>query len=229
MSDRPSPEESEVIEAIRSIDVHAPATLHERVDELVASRTGRRRPALGARPLLAGATALAVLAAVLTVTLGGGSGSPTPIVDAASALTLGAATAPAPAESQTRSGQLMASVEGVAFPYWEKGFGWRSTGARVDRIDGRPVMTVFYGDGHGRRIGYAIAGGGAAEKLELTSSSIVLRRHGIPYRLLRLHGAGTVVWLRSGHLCVLSGHGVSENTLLRLASWDDGAGATATA
>jgi hypothetical protein len=229
MSDRPSPEQSEVVELIRSIDVHAPASLHERVDELVASRTERRRAALGARTLLGGATAMAVLAAVLAVALGGGSGSPTPIVDAASALTLGAATTPAPAESHTRSGQLMASVEGVAFPYWEESFGWRSTGTRVDRVDGRPVTTVFYSDAHGQRIGYAIAGGRAGGKLELTSASVVRWRHGIPYRLLRMHGAGTVVWLRSGHLCILSGRGINENTLLRLASWDDGAGGTATA
>jgi hypothetical protein len=28
-----------------------------------------------------------------------------------------------------------------------------------------------------------------------------------------------VTWLRDGHLCVLSGRGVSGATLLRLASW----------
>ncbi len=30
-----------------------------------------------------------------------------------------------------------------------------------------------------------------------------------------------VTWLRDGHLCVVSGRGVSSATLLRLASWSD--------
>ena len=30
-----------------------------------------------------------------------------------------------------------------------------------------------------------------------------------------------VTWLRDGHLCVVSGHGVSSATLLKLASWSD--------
>jgi hypothetical protein len=33
--------------------------------------------------------------------------------------------------------------------------------------------------------------------------------------------AAVVTWLRDGHLCVVSGRGVSSATLLRLASWSD--------
>jgi len=36
-----------------------------------------------------------------------------------------------------------------------------------------------------------------------------------------VRGAPVVTWLRDGHLCVVSGHGVSGATLLRLASWGD--------
>jgi hypothetical protein len=43
----------------------------------------------------------------------------------------------------------------------------------------------------------------------------------MPYRLLSENGAAAVVWLRDGHLCVVSGHGVAGATLLKLASWSD--------
>ncbi len=252
MSDSPQHQPEEIVELIRSIDVGAPASLHARIDELVAGATPGRRPkrrlprpllagatALAAlvagatpgrrpkrrlpRPLLAGATALATLVVALVLTLGGGGG-PAPIVQDAAALTLRPATAPPPAESHARRGQLAAAVEGVAFPYWEESLGWRSNGTREDRIDGRPVMTVFYVDARGQRLGYAIAGGGDGWGSVLRESGgSVHWRHGTAYRLLRLHGAQTVVWLRSGRLCVLSGRGVPAATLLRLAGWGDGA------
>jgi hypothetical protein len=43
----------------------------------------------------------------------------------------------------------------------------------------------------------------------------------VSYRLLTENGAAVVTWLRDGHLCVVSGHGVSSTTLLKLASWSD--------
>ena len=46
-------------------------------------------------------------------------------------------------------------------------------------------------------------------------------RGGVSYRLLTENGAAVVTWLRDGHLCVVSGRGVSSATLLRLASWSD--------
>jgi hypothetical protein len=50
----------------------------------------------------------------------------------------------------------------------------------------------------------------------------VAQRGGTDYRLLRVNGAGAVVWLRHGHLCVVAGRGVDSATLLALASWDRG-------
>ncbi len=44
-------------------------------------------------------------------------------------------------------------------------------------------------------------------------------RGGVSYRLLTENDAAVVTWLRAGHLCVVSGRGVSSATLLRLASW----------
>jgi hypothetical protein len=51
------------------------------------------------------------------------------------------------------------------------------------------------------------------------SGGATVWRNGIPYRLLREGGVETVAWLRSGHLCVVSGRGVDGATLLCLASW----------
>jgi hypothetical protein len=50
---------------------------------------------------------------------------------------------------------------------------------------------------------------------------VIAWRGGVSYRLLTENGAAVVTWLRDGHLCVVSGRGVSSATLLRLASWSD--------
>ena len=80
------------------------------------------------------------------------------------------------------------------------------------------VTTVFYSDSRGQRIGYAILGGSPAPQIEGGST---FWRGGVPYRLLAENGAAVITWLRHGHLCVVSGHGVSSATLLKLASWSD--------
>ncbi|HYM53894.1 MAG TPA: hypothetical protein VES97_00920 [Solirubrobacteraceae bacterium] len=222
MNDARPHTESELVDFVRSIDIEAPAALHRRVETLIAEQARlRRRPAY-ARPVatgwrLGGALALtAVAAAALVVGLSGG-GAAAPTVREASALTRLAATTAAPAENPRNRAQLTAAVDGVAFPYWEERFGWRSTGARSDRLAGRTVTTVFYADSRGRQIGYAIVGGPTPRP----SGGVVTWHDGTPYRLLLEHGMQVVAWQRSGHLCVVSGHGVSGATLLRLASWDD--------
>jgi hypothetical protein len=131
---------------------------------------------------------------------------------------LSAATSGAPAESASNRTELAASVDGVPYPYWGKRFGWRSSGARSDQLDGQSVRTVFYQDARGRRIGYAIVAGGNSPQL---SGGVVSRRDGKAYRLSTENGAPVVSWMRNGHLCVVSGRGVDGATLLRLASWDD--------
>jgi hypothetical protein len=114
--------------------------------------------------------------------------------------------------------QLAVAVDGVPFPYWEDRFGWRSIGSRTDRVDGRSITTVFYGDSSGRRIGYAILAGTPAPGV---TGGVIAWRGGVSYRLLSENGAAVVTWLRDGHLCVLSGRGVSSAALLGLASWSD--------
>jgi hypothetical protein len=224
---RPSTE-SEFVELVRSIDVQAPASLHRRVQALVAERArpGQARSGMGAaarsfglapRLAAAGAVTAAAVAVAIAVGLSGGA-SPALSERETAALTLRAATEKAPAESPRDRMQLAAAVEGVSFPYWEERFGWRSTGARSDRVGGRAITTVFYADGRGRRIGYAIVAGSPAPRI---SGGLVRWRNGTAYRLLTQDGASVVSWLRSGHLCVVSGRGVSGAVLLRLASWDE--------
>jgi|HubBroStandDraft_2_1064218.scaffolds.fasta_scaffold257525_2 hypothetical protein len=210
--------ESELVELVRSIDAPAPDALHREVRalvstrQIVAPRAGRLVLARG--PLAATALA-AVLAAVLAIALSAGGNHATLSLREASAPTLRPATAAAPPESPSNDGQLAAAVDGVSFPYWEERFGWRSTGARSDRIAGHAMTTVFYADARGRRIGYAIVAGAPPR----IGGGAVTWHGRVPYRLSVENGVSVVTWLRDGHLCVVSGRGVSGATLLRLASW----------
>lgn len=223
---QPTPTESELVEFLQSVDVRAPEELHVRVDEMIASRSRTGRPtgvrrAQGRRALFGARLAAAIsLATVMIVALAvalGGSGGSTLGVGQAAQLTLRPATAPAPAESG--HAQLAASVDGVSFPYWQDHFGWRATGARSDRLDGRAVTTVFYQGADGRRIGYAIVAGTPPPA---PRGEVVASREGVPYRLLSVNGVHVISWLRGGRLCVVSGRGIDSATLVRLASWTNG-------
>jgi hypothetical protein len=228
MTQRPPHTEAELVEFVRSIDVRAPESLHRSVHSLIEGRTRSRsvRPArviaflartLGSGPRLAAAGGvLAALVLALVLSLGGGGTAAVPSLRQAAALTLQPATAAAPPQSRAQRGELAAAVDGVSFPYWEENLGWRSTGARADRVGGRQVTTVFYADGAGRQVGYAIVAGLSAPRV---SGGEIVWRAGTPYRLLREDGAAVVTWLRAGHMCVVSGRGVNAATLLRLASW----------
>jgi hypothetical protein len=223
-------EQRYVAELVRSFDAPAPESLHRRVESLIGtrgdSRLTRRR---GHRrrfsaPLLAGAGAVALLIVAIAITVGTGGGSSSALsLRQAAAPTLRAATLPAPRESETDHAQVAAAVDGVPFPYWGERFGWHTTGARNDQLDGRTVTTVFYANVDGRRIGYAILAGSPAPQIR---GGVIAWRGGVSYRLLNENGASVVVWQRDGHLCVLSGNGVSSATLLRLASWSDRATAS---
>src|SRR5271154_2607300 len=162
MSERPGHTEPEIVELLRSIDVRAPRELHSRIDALIAERGGRpadrRRRATPWRLGFAGALAVGVIAAALVVGLSAGGDSRLSLRTAV-AITLRSPTTSAPEQDPRNETELAASVEGVAFPYWDDRFGWRSTGARADRVDGQAVRTVFYAHGHGQWVGYAIVAG----------------------------------------------------------------------
>jgi hypothetical protein len=216
MSERDPRVESELSERLRAIDVRAPQELHERIGALVAERTGARRGPAGGRWQLGGAVALAAIVAALAIGLAGGGGSSQLTMRVTVALTQRPATTSAPTENPHNGTQLAVAVDGVPFPYWEDRFGWRSTGSRTDSVDGREITTVFYANRKGRRIGYAIVAGRPAPGAD---GGVVRWRGGTAYRLQRLDGSHVVIWQRDGHLCVIAGHGVSNATLLALASW----------
>jgi hypothetical protein len=225
MTDNPSHRprsESELVETIRAIDERAPDRLHARVQAMAAEQ-GRThttlRGALGGMRLRLGALAAtgAALGAALALALGG-AGSAGLSLGEAAALTLQPATRPAPSENHHARAELTASVDGIPFPYWEDHFGWRSSGSREDTVDGHHVRTVFYTDGKGRRVGYAIVAGHPAPHL---GSGTVHWHEGTPYHLAYVGGKPVVTWYRDGHLCVVSGNGMDGKTLLTLAGWDE--------
>jgi hypothetical protein len=236
MTDIPSPsnieddrqdDQQRIAQLVRSFDAPAPQSLHRRIELLVDSHRDSRhrswRPThLLTFPVLTGAGATVVVVAIaLAIAVGNGnSGGATPALSVGQAVapTLRAATLPAPHESLAHKAQLEAAVDGVPFPYWGERFGWHSTGARADRINGHTVKTVFYTNSGGQRVGYAIFAGAPQPR----AGGVVAWRDGVSYRLLDEHGVAVVTWLRAGHLCVVAGRGVSSTTLLRLASWSEG-------
>lgn len=200
----------------------APPTLHRAVEEMVSSVPRRRR----ARPprlrlAIAGGAMAAAIAVVVAIALStGGSGTPT--LSQAAALALRPATLPPPAQKSSGASELARSVDGIAFPYWQDSLGWRASGMRTDELDGRTVTTVYYiagaaTRGGAGRVGYAIVAGSA---LPLPSGGSELSANGTRFHLTSSRGASVLTWRRAGHTCILVARGVSDATLLRLASWD---------
>jgi hypothetical protein len=161
---------------------------------------------------LAAAAVLGVVAILALST--GGPASPTVIQ--ASALALRPATLNAPDESPRSPGQLAISADGIPYPYWNRRFGWRTAGARSDRLGGHTVTTVFYSNPGAGRIGYAIVGGRA---LPIPGESRAINSRGVHFWVLNSAGATVLTWRRAGHTCILVGSGVSAKTLLTLADW----------
>ena len=181
-----------------------------------AAPVRRRRP-----PRLAlavgGVVGCAVIAAAIGVIVSPtGGGSLSPGVPAVARLALASATLPAPAEDPARPRFLTQAVDGVTFPYWEVSRGWRATGARMDTLNDRRIVTVFYASHAGTRVGYSIVAGSALAQRGATT----VERLGVRFSVLTDGPLQVITWLRSGHTCVLTGRGVSAAALLRLATGD---------
>jgi hypothetical protein len=196
------------VAALRSVDERAPAWLRARVEP---ERRRRRRPF--SLPLAGGLAAGAAFAVVLALVLPGGAGGPT-VVEAAELAALPSA-APAPGPDSAQPKLLTARAAGLAFPSWAKEFGWRATGRRVDELDGRRAVTVFY-EKDGRRIGYTILSGDPIDPPDEARRAV---REGTVLHGLTSDGRVVVTWLRGDVTCVLSGTGVKADSLLDLAAW----------
>lgn len=188
-------------------EVSAPVALRARVEELPRAPVAPRR--LRWRALVPAAALVCVVVLALLSVFGGGGEDRVGSV-------LAVASRPAVVAAVDMPGPLLyESVQGVHFPDYAARFDWRAAGVRQDTVDGHYTRTVFYRQG-ASRIAYTIVAGAA---LPEPSDGDAVRREGIALRALRRDGRTVVTWRRHGHTCVLSGAGVSEATLLELASW----------
>jgi anti-sigma factor RsiW len=192
--------------------VEAPAGLRARIESQRRPRAApapRRGFAWAGGLAVAAAAAALVLVLVLPANVPGG-----PTVAEAAVLATRPATAPAPqASSETI---LARAVDGVPYPNWARTFGWNASGVRVDTLEGRRATTVFY-EKDGRRIAYTIVEGSALKEPEGVPQ---VRRAGTELRLFNVDGRRAVTWERRGRTCILSGAGVDNATLAKLAAWN---------
>lgn len=93
--------------------------------------------------------------------------------------------------------------------------GWPTAGARVDRLGGRTITTVFYATHGGGRVGYAIVAG---RPLPSPAGGTVVDRGGVRFRVLAAAGLTVLTWREGGHTCILTARDVPAHTLLGLAS-----------
>jgi hypothetical protein len=205
-------EQQHAIALLRSTDVVAPDSLRMQVEQEIRTATRPRRRRFRFSWAIPAVTTLTAAAAVAIVLLTGGSGSSAPSLSQATHLALAAAVYPAPSEAHANT--LNETAAGITFPYWQRSVGWRAVGSRVDRLSSRSVVTVFYTNPRGERVGYAIVGGAALP----VSGGTTTTKDGISFTLLRQGSARLVTWLRAGHTCVIAGREVSDQTLLALAT-----------
>jgi hypothetical protein len=190
----------------------APARLRARIDAQRPSRASAARRRVAYSGALAAGLAAVVLALVLALP-GGAPVSPSVSQAAGLALRGPALAAPAPKPGDPHA-RLDRDVEEVYFPNWQDRFGWRAMGQRVDTINGRHAVTVYYG-WQGHTIAYTIVSAPALK----APVARVNWLHGTELRTLVIDGRLVVTWRRSNHTCVLSGVGVPVHDLQKLATW----------
>jgi hypothetical protein len=205
-------DQQRALAAVRAVSAErAPAALRARV--ALARPPRRRARRIGALAV----AATAAIAATVVLTLAGGSAT-TPSVADAAVLATRPAVAPAPEPAHGAATLPRPRGAGLPFPYWEEHFGWKATGVRRDRLDGRAATTVFYRR-QSQLVAYTIVGG---RPIPIGSPARVSVQDGTTFRSLVVHGRRAVTWLRRGHTCVLSGTTATRATLLRLAAWRGG-------
>jgi anti-sigma factor RsiW len=195
----------------RSVD-RAPQRLRAGIEAARPTRASRVRWRAG----YLGAAAAVLAAAVLALVLALPSGTPGgPSISAAAALAARGQTMGAPAPDPANPGvRLNESVDEVYFPNWTSRLRWRAVGERIDRLNGRKAVTVYY-DWKGRRVAYTIV---AAPALKLPAGKTT-RRNGTALDTATLDGHQVVTWWRAGDTCLLSGSGVTAAELQTLAAW----------
>ena len=205
-------EQRRAVEMLRlTRHVHAPSALHARIDCHGAVARGiSLRPAYALT--VAGALAVVVLALGLVLPRGTPNA---PSLSQAAALASRGSDAPAPPpDPNDPSAKLERRVGKVYFPDWSARFGWHAVGERVDHLDGRLTVTVYYA-WQGRRIAYTIVTAPALAQ----PRAAVRRLEGTELRTLAINDRLVVTWRRAGHTCVLSAMDVAAAQLQQLAAW----------
>ncbi len=202
----------EILHRARATD-RAPAGLRARIEaERPTPKVRTRR-----RVSYGGALAAAVAAVALAVVLILPSGTPgAPSVSQAAGLALRGVSVAAPApDPKAPATRLNTDVQEVYFPNWSSSFGYRAVGQRVDHINGRTAVTVYY-QWHGKRVAYTIV---SAPALKVPAAQVTTL-NGTELRTLELDGRVVVTWQRKDHTCVLSARGIPAPVMQKLAAWN---------
>ncbi len=203
-------EQERAIAFARSAEPQTPDSLRRWVDEQTraASPVRQRRRLRISFALPAMAVAAAAIAALIIVV---SAGSNAPTLQQTTNLALASRTAPAPSVSPGNRTVLTDTGAGIPFPNWGP-TGWKPSGARVDKLGGRTIVTVFYKNPEGAKVGYAIVGGAPIAVNGGTAQDV----GGVQYTFLTIGATHLVTWVQSGHTCVVAGRAVSNQTLLHL-------------
>lgn len=206
-------EQRRAVAAARSLARSERAPVAVRMQhKALTTRPTRRLPTFGLGLAGAAAALLWTLA-----TLGGGQATLTVAQAATIAVRAPAVAVAEPTDDQVNLPDVTGA--GLSFPYWQDRFGWKATGSRTDRLDGRLLTTVFYRRG-AQRIAYTIVPGDA---LPPVAGARTTDRSGTVLASSRSGGRTVVTWLRRGHTCVLSGgRDVPLAALVKLAGWRGG-------
>jgi hypothetical protein len=164
-----------------------------------ADRGTRGRPSWtsGWRPAAALGTLAALVVAIVIAAAGGSSASPS--ITAAARLAYVRASEPAPTVSS--ASYLDVSYDGVTFPNYAQ-LRAVATGELVNRIGGRPALTVFYRLRNGARLSYTVFSG---KPVGLPAAARLVRYEGVALRVYRTSdGLSVVTLVRHGRTCVLA-------------------------
>ncbi len=175
------------------------------------------------RPMVLGPAAVCAVAIVaLVIAFGGGSGTSAPSIVRAAQLAYAPSQGPAPAARDAR--YLDVSYGGVTFPNYASAFDAVPVGRRLDRLGGRPALTIFYRLRDGTRLSYTVFSGQAVPRPGIARVVV--------FDGVRLHVFVTsshlavVTLVRHGRTCVLAAP-TTQDAVLALAAEPVHAAATA--
>jgi hypothetical protein len=209
-----------IADAIAQPEARASQALRESLDRPrsgVPTRRGLRRVP---RPVLVGVGLLVLVLGTTVLTAGRphSPGSAVSMQEVRDTARLPPQSPPPPALAAAGvRPRLRFAVQGLAFPDWDRAFGWRASGRRQTQVGSRRISTVSYRYRSGTTLVYAIVSGPPLERAK--GEDIVLGR--TRYRVSSGRARTTVTWTQAGHTCLLDApRSVATRELLTLAAWD---------